>query len=106
MGVVDGIGLAGGVCPTGGLFTAADGGTNSLAFGFSTNSFANGLSLDLETLIVLGEDVVEAAAEVVAAAGVTVVSGGVLAGVGVLCSVLSCLEIIEAVGGDCRLAGS
>ena len=49
VGVAGVIGLwGGGVWPTEGL---AEGGTNSLALGFSTNSFAFGLSLDLVTLI-------------------------------------------------------
>ena len=48
VGVAGVIGLCGGgVWPTEGR---AEGGTNSLALGFRTNSFAFGLSLDLVTL--------------------------------------------------------
>ena len=110
------IGLGGGgVCPTGGR---ADGGTNSLALGFSTNSFAFGLSFDLVTLIpadagdcagvtaAVGAVAEAAAAAAAAAADVGIAAGdaigGVLAGVGVLCSTLSCLAMMEAVGGEFR----
>ena len=104
----------------------ADGGTNSLALGFSPNSlalgfspnsFAFGLSFDLVTLIPADAGdcagvtaavgaVAEAAAAAAAAADVGMAAGdaigGVLAGVGVLCSTLSCLAMMEAVGGEFR----
>ena len=86
-----------------------------MALGFSTNSFAFGLSLDLVTLIgvveggggcvagvaVALEGVVGPAG--VVAAGVTTGVGGVFAGVGVRCSTLSCLLIMLAVGGEAFL---
>ena len=94
----------------------ADGGTNSLALGFSPNSFAFGLSFDLVTLIPAaagdcagGTAAVGAVAEATAAAAAADggmaagdAIGGVLAGVGVLCSTLSCLAMMEAVGGEFR----
>ena len=99
VGVAGVMGLGGGgVCPTGGLE-----GTKSLALGFSTNSFAFGLSLDLAAR----EDVDVGVAPVVdaAAGGAPLAVGGVLAGVGVLCSTLSWrAAMMEAVGGDVRLA--
>lgn len=117
VGVAGVIGLCGGgVWPTEGR---ADGGTNSLALGFSTNSFAFGLSLDLVTLMgvvegggcgtpvavgpaaVAVEGVVGPPAPGTPAVGTTV--GGVLAGVGVRCSTLSCLFIMLAVGGEAFL---
>ena len=85
-----------------------------MALGFSTNSFAFGLSLDLVTLIgvveggggcVAGVTAADPAVEGVVGpagvvAGVTTGVGGVLAGVGVRCSTLSCLLIMLAVGGE------
>lgn len=103
VGVAGVIGLGGGgVCPTGGR--AAEG-LNSLALGFNTNSLAFGLSLDLTAIGFAGG----AGATLDGMVGATpipdtgVVVGGVLTGVGVLCSMLSCRAIIEAVGGDVLL---
>jgi hypothetical protein len=126
VGVAGVIGLCGGgVWPTEGR---AEGGTNSLALGFRTNSFAFGLSLDLVTLIgvvegggcgtpvAVGpvaaafaagaepvEGVVGAPAPGAATPGGGATVGGVLAGVGVRCSTLSCLFIMLAVGGEAFL---
>ena len=118
VGVAGVMGLCGGgVWPTEGL---AEGGTNSLALGFRTNSFAFGLSLDLVTLIGVVEGgggcvagVAPATTGVEGVAGTPVGAevagataagvGGVFAGVGVRCSTLSCLFIMLAVGGEAFL---
>ena len=77
-----------------------------MALGFNTNSLAFGLSFDLTAIGFAGG---AGATWLVGIAGATpipatgVVVGGVLTGVGVLCSMLSCRAIIEAVGGDVLL---
>ena len=77
-----------------------------MALGFNTNSLAFGLSLDLAAIALVGAPTGAGPVGMVGATAVPatgVVVGGVLTGVGVLCSRLSCLGIIEAVGGDVLL---
>ena len=84
---------------------------NSLAAGFNTNALALGLSVDLAAIVLAGAPTDTGAGpvgcmpagDIPGGPPTGVVMGGVLTGVGVLCSMLSCLAIIEAVGGDVLL---